>query len=117
MTGALGDLFAAQGKLEEAEAIYAKSLETSRKVYGDENRSTVFLIGGVGELLLKQKKYAEAEITLLELIEIYARTLPSEHPDNYWAYDTLAKIYDGWGKPEKAQKYRDLLPSDNSSSF
>ncbi len=117
MTGALGDLFAAQGKLEEAEAIYAKSLETSRKVYGDENRSTVFLIGGVGELLLKQKKYAEAEITLLELIEIYSRTLPPEHPDIYWAYDTLAKIYGGWGKPEKAQKYRDLLPSDNSSSF
>ena len=110
LRGSLGDLFAAQGKLEEAEAIYAKSLETSRKAYGDENRSTVFLMGGVGELLLKQEKYAEAEIALLELIEIYKRTLPSEHTDNYWAYETLAKIYEGWGKPEKAKKYRALLP-------
>jgi len=38
--------------------------------------------------------------------------LSADHPNNYWAYDTLRQVYEGWGKPEKAKKYFDLLPKE-----
>jgi serine/threonine protein kinase len=112
LMGSLGNALADQGKFEEAVSIIAESLTKSRIAYGDDNPTTIFLIGNIGELFLKQEKYNEAEMALLELIEIYSQTLSADHPNNYWAYDTLRQVYEGWGKPEKAKKYFDLLPKE-----
>ena len=53
-----------QGKYDEAMPYHLEALETRRRVLGDEHPDTLDSIGNMGNLLLRQGKYDEAEAVL-----------------------------------------------------
>ena len=64
----LGNLYADQGNLVEAEAMYRRALEGYEKAWRPEHISILDTINNLGNLYTSQGKLAEAE-------EIYRRTL------------------------------------------
>lgn len=60
----------------------------------------------IGECLFDQGKYAEAEPLMLEGFEKLKQTLPATHDRIAGAKVSLAKLYNAWGKPEKAAEYQ-----------
>jgi hypothetical protein len=58
----------------------------------------------------KQGRYAEAEPLLVSAQEGLARALGAEHRDTLRVVDELVRLYDAWGKPDKAARWRKRLP-------
>ncbi|KAI1316137.1 kinesin light chain [Xylariaceae sp. FL0255] len=58
----LGLLYADQGKLAEAEAMYARALRGYEKAWGPEHTSTLTTVNNLGALYADQGKLAEAEV-------------------------------------------------------
>ena len=94
--------------------IAVKGLEIGRRVLGDEHPNTLSLIFNMGLLLRHQNKYDEAEGYLQEAMEGMRQVLGEEHPNTLDTIKALVKLYEAWEKPEEAQKYRDMLPEEDT---
>ena len=57
----LGNLYADQGKLAEAEQMYQRALQGYEKAWGPEHTSTLDTVNNLGNLYKHQGKLAEAE--------------------------------------------------------
>lgn len=57
----LGNLYADQGKMGKAEAMYLRALESYENVWGQEHMSTLNTINNLGNLYADQGKMEEAE--------------------------------------------------------
>ncbi|MBA3806006.1 MAG: protein kinase, partial [Acidobacteria bacterium] len=69
----LGQSYAGQGKLDAAEQHLRASWETRRKVLGTEHLDTAQSMAALGEVLVHQGKYAEAESMSREAVAVYRR--------------------------------------------
>jgi tetratricopeptide (TPR) repeat protein len=61
MLHCLGDLYANQGKLAEAEAMYTRALQGKEEALGPKHTSTLGTVNNLGNLYADQGKLAEAE--------------------------------------------------------
>ncbi len=61
-------------------------------------------------MYFQQGQYDKAEPLLLELLEISQGVLIEGHPDTVAAMNELIKLYEDWGKPQKAEQWRSKLP-------
>jgi tetratricopeptide (TPR) repeat protein len=79
--------------------------------------NTQSMLGGA---LLGQKKYAEAEPLLkagYEGMKARAKTIPPQGKVRLIeAVERLVQLYDGWGKPDEAAKWRKELPPQPKKS-
>ena len=108
-----------QGKWAEAEAILRECLAIREKVQPDEwtTFNTRSLLGGS---LLGQKKYAEAEPLIVSGYEGMkareAKIPPPGKPRLAEAAERVVKLYEAWGKKDKAAEWRARLakPSDGT---
>jgi tetratricopeptide (TPR) repeat protein len=64
----LGNLYADQGKLAEAEKMYTRALQGKEEALGPDHTSTLSTVNNLGNLYANQGKLAEAE-------EMYTRAL------------------------------------------
>ncbi len=55
-------------------------------------------------------QYEEAEPLSLKALETRRRVLGEEHQDTLESIKKLIKLYEAWGKPEKAEQWRAKLP-------
>ena len=98
-----------RGQWTEAEAILRECLAIREKVQPDEwtTFNTRSLLGGS---LLGQKKYAEAEPLIVSGYEGMkareARIPPPGMPRFTDASERVVKLYEAWGKPDKAAEWR-----------
>lgn len=107
----LGEVQLAQGKFVEAE----KALRVAHEAFAknEPGRSSAFLLQSLlGAAVHGQKRHAEAAELLLAAAEgLQKRAAGSPSPTrakNFRdAAERLAKLYDDWGKPEEAGKWRD----------
>lgn len=60
--------------------------------------------------LIALKSFEEAEPLAIECYERHARVLGPSHKNSRAAIELLVELYQGWGKPEKADQYRELMP-------
>lgn len=74
----LGEVYQAEGKYVQAEALYAKSLEGRRRVIGEEHPDTLRTLVDLGHVRVRQQKYAEATTTLREALNGYVRVRPED---------------------------------------
>jgi tetratricopeptide (TPR) repeat protein len=99
-------------KWDEAEPVLRESLAIRRKIVP--NDWTTFNIRSqLGGALLGQGKYADAEPLLLEgyggMKERLAKIPPDGRIRLTESLERLVQIYDSWGKPAEAAKWRDEL--------
>jgi hypothetical protein len=96
-------------KTVEAEALAAEALTINTKHLGPEHRRTQEAKGALGMALAKQGHYSDAEPLLLA----YAATLEGKsgvEDDLGEVVQQIVKMYDAWGKPDKAAEWRAKLP-------
>ncbi|MBD8527908.1 tetratricopeptide repeat protein [Pseudomarimonas arenosa] len=106
----LASLLAAQGKLEEAEALHRKALEQSRQLLGEESPDTLTSINNLAVLLQDLGKLDEAEALYREGLEKSQRVLGRDDPDTLISLNNLAVLLHDRGEFEEAEAiYRDLL--------
>src|SRR5262249_11807712 len=106
----LAKLYEARGQYDEAEPLLRECLVICEKKRPDDWQRfrAQCLLGGS---LLGQKKYAEAEALLLEGYDgmkqrerkVSAQRRERDIPG---AVERLVKLYDAWGKPEKAATWK-----------
>jgi tetratricopeptide (TPR) repeat protein len=71
----LANVLTRQGKLEEAERLQRRALESSQKVHGPENHETLSVMDKLGDILLKLDNYEQAEKVSREVLELRQRLL------------------------------------------
>lgn len=96
--------------LEELESIRRWRLETTLAENGAEDFDTGCLRGELGDCLTRMARYAEAEEQLLEAHRVLDATVGADHMRTIRAVRALVDLYEAWGKPEKATRWRAKLP-------
>jgi len=64
--------------------------------------------------LLGRKKYEEAEREWTNELAVIRRYLGESHPETRGCILALIELYEDWGKPQEAQRYREMLPREES---
>lgn len=60
----------------------------------------------LGECLVLQKRYAEAEPLLLDCHNVFQARFGPADPRTQSARMRLGKLYEAWGKPDEVARYR-----------
>lgn len=114
--GNLAILLMSKQDYEGAESAFTKAVEIWEKVLPGGHWITSHIMSGLGECLVLQERYREAEPLLLAAYPHLEEVLG---PDSRYTMSALGKIirlYDMWGKPERAAEYRALLPDSTDTS-
>jgi tetratricopeptide (TPR) repeat protein len=111
--GWLSDNLRAQKKYVEAEPILRECLDVATEHYPDSWR--FFNIQSkLGDVLVKQERYAEAEPLLIQGyqgIKTREDQVPAQLRSRLVeAAERLVRLYEAWGRPEKAAEWRTKLP-------
>jgi tetratricopeptide (TPR) repeat protein len=101
----------AENKLAEAEIAASECLAIREsKLPGDED--TFRTRGALGEILRRQKKYDEAEKLLLSTYDALTQDPNKASTENKvpirMTVKNLIQLYEEWGKPDKAARWRSL---------
>jgi len=109
----MGMAYFRQGQYDKAEPLLVKALENERREAGQEELPPLPPMSMYSLALVhhRQGDYDKAEPLLLELLEISQGVLVEGHPDTVAAMNELIKLYEAWGKPQKAEQWRSKLPS------
>ena len=109
-----GSLLLEQKKAAEAELKLRQALTILQKTQPDD-WSTFDTESALGEALVIQKKYAEAEPLLLSGYEgqrLREDTMPDrDKPRVRRALERIVQLYEAWGKPDEAERWRKQLGS------
>jgi hypothetical protein len=62
--------------------------------------------GILGDCLIKQRRYQEAESLLIESDEGLRATMVERNPRRVESRQRLVRLYEAWGKPDLAARYR-----------
>jgi hypothetical protein len=72
---------------------------------------TALTKGALGEVLLDEKKYAEAEPLLLHSYEGLKQSQAANSPRTRNSLLRLVTLYENWGRPDAANEYRKIIGS------
>ena len=96
-----------RGRLKKAESLLRDALHLHGTLSDPE-----FLAdsrGGLGAALLEQGRFDEAEPLLLEALKIIEAN-PQLDDDLSEARNRLTRLYEVWGRPQEASKFRETVP-------
>jgi len=102
------------GRAAEAEPLLREAVDLRRRDLPPGDWRTGASESGLGECLLAQQRYADAA----PLLESAYDALEDEPAHTELAEETrrdLVRLYEAWGKPEQAARYRNLEPAAHES--
>ena len=71
----------------------------------------------MGELFIKQKRYAEAEPVLLRALEVRMKVFGETHARTQRTIKDLGDLYEQWNKPAQAQAWKArLVPAQTKAA-
>ncbi len=107
--GSVGIMLLRQNKLDEAIATHEEALQATIAAFGEDEAMTYLCRTSLGECLTKAGRYDEAEPLLTTA---YAFLDQHAHPRTSWARKQLLKLYEAWGRPDRASAYREPQPQE-----
>ncbi|CAM9212844.1 unnamed protein product, partial [Ectocarpus sp. 8 AP-2014] len=109
------EFFLQEGKYEEAEPLYIRSLAIDEKVYGPDHPKVATSLNDWARLLESQGKYDEAEPLYERSQSIRETVLGPEHPDVAQSLNNRAGLLTSQGKHDEAEAlYRRSLAIDEN---
>ncbi len=111
IANALAETYDRNNQFDKAESIYREAVEHTRKDYKSDDPNIARALSQLGWNLFQQKKFAEAEPLLLQGylgMKGHEAATPREsklRPAE--AQGRLVQLYEAWGKPEEAAKWRE----------
>ena len=106
----LGNLLVDKGEYEEADALFERALKIRRLHLGEDAGPLV--IGARARLYAHREDYHDAEKLYKQALLMLTTDNPNHHNDVRRLHREMEKMYDNWGRTEKARKYR-LLAGRN----
>jgi len=101
----LAMLLMTRGKPTEAAALYKELVELCEQTLPPTHYYVAIYRNNYGECLTELGEYAQAEEQLAGSLGVLETTFGKEHARVVKAHARLAKLYQKWGKPEKAKEY------------
>ncbi|KAF2110980.1 hypothetical protein BDV96DRAFT_552710 [Lophiotrema nucula] len=98
----LGNLYANQGKLSKAEAMYSRALQ-GYEALGPKHISTLDTVNNLGTLYKNQGKLAEAEAMYSRALQGYEEALGPKHRSILGTVSNLGTLYKNQGKLAEAE--------------
>jgi tetratricopeptide (TPR) repeat protein len=105
----MGVVYFKRGQYDKAEPLLVKELENERRIEGREIPPLISMYN-LALVHHRQGDYDKAEPLLVELLESSQHVLSEGHPHTAAAMNELIKLYEAWGKPQKAEEWRSKLP-------
>ncbi len=103
----LGTILRMKGNSEEAEPLHRKSLEMRLLLEGPDGKMVGMSRLCLGISLGKTNRFDEGEKELLEAVRVFL--LVKAEPERLdSAHRSIVDLYDRWGQPEKAAKFREI---------
>ena len=99
----LADVYYKQGRFQEAEALYEKSLRVREKILGEEHPQAAFVYNNLAVLYKEQGKYRQAEEFYRKSMRICEKALGEQHLYTAMAYNNLAELYHSQGRYRHAK--------------
>jgi serine/threonine protein kinase/Tfp pilus assembly protein PilF len=94
------------GDCEAAEPMFQDAIDTYEESFDPDHWQVAIARSEYGDCLLELGRYREAEELLLAALAALRRGLGEEHEQTRTTADRIANLYDAWGKPTEAAKYR-----------
>jgi tetratricopeptide (TPR) repeat protein len=101
----LANLYHAQGKWAEGEALQLEAFEVKRRILGPEHRDTLISMGNLANTYATEGKYIQAEPLFKRALEVQLRLLGPEHLDTLYTLSVLALMYQRQGKYALAETH------------
>ncbi|KAF1971156.1 HET-domain-containing protein, partial [Bimuria novae-zelandiae CBS 107.79] len=106
----LGSLYANQGKLAEAKAMYSRALQGKEEALGSKHTSTLSTVNKLGNLYVYQGKLAESEAMYSRALQGKEEALGPKHISTLDTVNNLGLLYVDQGKLAEAEAmYRRAL--------
>lgn len=99
----LGNLYASQGKIKEAEDLYQRALQGYEKALGPNHKSTIYTVNILGIFYSRQGKLDEAEM-YLRVLRWREEALGPNHTATVATANTLGQLYKSQGKRKDAKR-------------
>jgi serine/threonine protein kinase/Tfp pilus assembly protein PilF len=107
----LGAILVARGDWEQAEAALREQAEIWSTAHPAGHWRTYDAQGRLGEVLMHQNRYVEAEALLRDSHRRLRLELAADDDRTISAVHRLVELYEAWDKPDEAGRYRRLLPT------
>jgi serine/threonine-protein kinase len=102
----LGRLHLEQGRPAAAEPLIREALSLRKSAFGATNWMVAVAQGVLGRCLARQEQYEEAASLLRAAHETLRQKRPAGDPYREEVRTSLVALYDRWGKPQRADRYR-----------
>ena len=102
----LGLVFFRLEDYPQAERLFRQALAMRRQTLGEDHPAVARGLANLADALVQQRDFAAAEPLLLRSLELRQRLLSPEHPTLAVNRERLAALYEAWGRPEEAARYR-----------
>jgi hypothetical protein len=104
-----GLIYSQTGRTAEAETLLRESVRIRAENVPETHFLRATANGALGEFLTTQARFPEAEQFLLASYESLKKSQAENSPRTRLALERLANLYEAWGKPEQAARYRAVL--------
>jgi tetratricopeptide (TPR) repeat protein len=103
-----------RGQHAEAERLWRLCLKDNNEIYYKTHVESLIYESNITTTLIKQRKYAEAEVLLAQTIRGRISVRGNDHPDTIQSQQILAGLYQEQGKYTKAEELnREILGTAN----
>ena len=99
-----------QGKPAEAQPLLERAVQICQETLPPGHVRKAAAQRNLGRCLTELKRFDEAEKHLLESHADLSTMLGEEDAKTQTVLSSLVSLYDAWGKPDKAEEYRAILP-------
>ncbi len=109
----LAELYAEQGRSEEAEPLYKRSQESFERLHGAADGlgdTLAYALHGLGTLYRNQQRFREAETLFGRALTLREKTLEPDHPDLVALRKDYATLLRSTGRNDEAD---DLLAQNS----
>ncbi|KAH7113130.1 hypothetical protein B0J13DRAFT_613886 [Dactylonectria estremocensis] len=101
--GSLGILYANQGQLQNAEAMYQRALDGYEKAWGPDHTSTLDTVNNLGILYKDQGRLQDAEAMYQRALDGYEKAWGLDHTSTLDIVNNLGNLYADQGRLQDAE--------------
>jgi tetratricopeptide (TPR) repeat protein len=101
----------ARGRPADAEPLYVQLIEIAHRTQPPRHWITLLFERNHGRCLTALQRYEEAEALLRPAAEGLEASFGRDHQHVHSARQYMVELYDAWGKPEEAARWRDADPA------
>ncbi|KAH7160579.1 hypothetical protein B0J13DRAFT_519978 [Dactylonectria estremocensis] len=101
--GSLGNLYANQGRLQDAEAMYQRALDGKEEAWGPDHISTLDIVNNLGNLYADQGRLQDAEAMYQRALDGYEKAWGPDHTSTLDTVNNLGNLYKAQGRLQDAE--------------